>query len=99
VPRERRGGDVHVRKQRKRAEQLVELVVRGDVEHADVGVAADHAPQMCPAPVALQRLGEGPLAGLEVVGLGPRHVRRQADLHLDEEEHQATAGSRSWSRR
>ena len=88
MARQRRDADVQVGKEREPGEQLVQLVDRVDVEHAHVREAAGDAPQMRPAPVALQRLGVLALARLELVGLLRRHVGRETDLHLAHEQHQ-----------
>ena len=62
-----------------------------DVEDADVRVAPGDAPQVRPAPVALRGLRVRPLGRLELVGLLGRHVGREADLHLGQEQHQRSS--------
>ena len=88
MARQRRDADVQVGEQRQAGQQLVQLVDRADVEHADVRVAAGDPPQVRPAPVALGGLRVLALARLELVGLLRRHVGREADLHLGQEQHQ-----------
>src|SRR5436190_14672468 len=82
VARQRCDADIEIGEQGKVGQELVQLVDRADVEHADVRVAAGDAPQMRPATVALERLGVLALACLELVGLRRRHVSWQANFHL-----------------
>src|SRR5919197_1615535 len=73
MARQRRDADVEIGEQRQSREQLVQLVDGRDVEDADVGVAPGDAPQVRPAPVALERLRVLALARPELVGLVRRH--------------------------
>src|SRR3954454_20179349 len=94
MARQRRDADVEIGEQRKPGEQLVQLVDGVDVQHADVGEQAGDAPEVRPAPIALDRLRVRALPGLQLVGLLGRHVGREADLHLGPEQHRPTTRSR-----
>src|SRR5919202_4887220 len=88
MARQGRDADVEVGKKRKPGEQLVQLVDGLDVEHADVGEPAGYAPKVRPAAVALEGLRVRPLPRLQLVCLRGRHVGREANLHLGQEQHQ-----------
>lgn len=75
----------HVGIQRQSAELLVQLVVTGHIEHAVVGVLANHAPQMTPRAVALQLLRVGLFLGDKRGGVGGIEVVGDVHLHMDEE--------------
>ena len=79
--------DLHIGEQRQAAEQAVQFVIALDVEDADVGVFAHHAPDMAPLAFALQLLRVFLLVLLDLRNQGG--VQRVGDLdnHFDHEQH------------
>ncbi len=83
----------HVREERQVPQQLVQLLVVGDVEDAEVRVGTDHAPEVHPLSDSLELLAVGLLAGQELFPTG--QVEREVHVHANGDEHQA--GSRTKS--
>jgi hypothetical protein len=65
-----------------------------DIEDADVRVATGDAPDVPPFADALQLLETLFLARLEAVGLFRVEVQRDADVHLDHDEHDLSSFAR-----
>src|SRR5450830_60303 len=79
--------DLHVREQRQLRQQGVQLIVGRHVKDAVVCILAHHAPEMTPAPIALQFLRVGLLSGLDGFGLRRGQVGGQVHVHADQVQH------------